>query len=152
MRRAGFGGAQQLFHLEPADDPGAAYIIHENGLSVKEWAYAFITGRRQAELDAAVSLIGKNVTAVQGDVSKLDDLDRRRSGGALLRLPISNPRTNLLSYLCLGTGMSSLAIRQRGLLMAAPGQRAGHRKPEESQSRLAQRIVHVAVRQNDQHA
>jgi NAD(P)-dependent dehydrogenase (short-subunit alcohol dehydrogenase family) len=42
---------------------------------VNEGAYVFITGRRQAELDAAVSLIGKNVTAVQGDVSKLDDLD-----------------------------------------------------------------------------
>ena len=41
----------------------------------KEGAYVFITGRRQAELDAAVSLIGKNVTAVPGDVSKLDDLD-----------------------------------------------------------------------------
>jgi NAD(P)-dependent dehydrogenase (short-subunit alcohol dehydrogenase family) len=43
---------------------------------VKEGAYVFITGRRQAELDAAVSLIGKNVTAVPGDVSKLEDLDR----------------------------------------------------------------------------
>jgi NAD(P)-dependent dehydrogenase (short-subunit alcohol dehydrogenase family) len=43
---------------------------------VQEGAYVFITGRRQAELDAAVSLIGENVTAVQGDVSKLDDLDR----------------------------------------------------------------------------
>jgi len=42
---------------------------------VKEGAYVFITGRRQAELDAAVSLIGKNITAVPGDVSKLDDLD-----------------------------------------------------------------------------
>jgi NAD(P)-dependent dehydrogenase (short-subunit alcohol dehydrogenase family) len=42
---------------------------------VKEGAYVFITGRRQAELDAAVSLIGKNVTSVPGDVSKLDDLD-----------------------------------------------------------------------------
>jgi NAD(P)-dependent dehydrogenase (short-subunit alcohol dehydrogenase family) len=42
---------------------------------VKEGAYVFITGRRQAELDKAVSLIGKNVTAVQGDVSKLEDLD-----------------------------------------------------------------------------
>jgi len=42
---------------------------------VKEGAYVFITGRRQAELDKAVSLIGKNVTTVQGDVSKLDDLD-----------------------------------------------------------------------------
>lgn len=43
---------------------------------VKEGAYVFITGRRQAELDKAVSLIGKNVSAVQGDVSKLEDLDR----------------------------------------------------------------------------
>lgn len=42
---------------------------------VKEGAYVFITGRRQTELDKAVSLIGKNVTAVQGDVSKLEDLD-----------------------------------------------------------------------------
>ena len=36
---------------------------------VKEGAYVFITGRRQEELDKAVSLVGKNVTAVQGDVS-----------------------------------------------------------------------------------
>src|SRR5215469_4906367 len=43
---------------------------------VKEGAYVFITGRRQAELDNAVRLIGKNVTAVQGDVSKFEDLDR----------------------------------------------------------------------------
>ena len=43
---------------------------------VKEGAYVFITGRRQAELDEAVAEIGSNVTAVQGDVSNLDDLDR----------------------------------------------------------------------------
>src|SRR5689334_12189614 len=43
---------------------------------VEEGAYVFITGRRQAELDKAVAEIGSNVTAVQGDVSNLDDLDR----------------------------------------------------------------------------
>ena len=43
---------------------------------VAEGAYVFITGRRQPELDAAVRTIGGNVAAVQGDVSKLDDLDR----------------------------------------------------------------------------
>jgi NAD(P)-dependent dehydrogenase (short-subunit alcohol dehydrogenase family) len=43
---------------------------------VIEGAYVFITGRRQEELDAAVKLIGKNVTGVQGDVSKQADLDR----------------------------------------------------------------------------
>ncbi len=43
---------------------------------VSEGAYVYITGRRQSELDAAVRQIGKNVTAVQGDVSNLADLDR----------------------------------------------------------------------------
>ena len=43
---------------------------------VEEGAYVFITGRRQEELDAAVKEIGKNITAVQGDVAKLRDLDK----------------------------------------------------------------------------
>jgi NAD(P)-dependent dehydrogenase (short-subunit alcohol dehydrogenase family) len=45
-------------------------------LFVKEGAYVFITGRRKKELDEAVKAIGSNVTGVQGDVSKLADLDR----------------------------------------------------------------------------
>ena len=45
-------------------------------LFVKEGAYVFITARRQKELDAAVETIGNNVTGVQGDISKLTDLDR----------------------------------------------------------------------------
>jgi NAD(P)-dependent dehydrogenase (short-subunit alcohol dehydrogenase family) len=45
-------------------------------LFVKEGAHVFITGRRQKELDAAVKAINNNVTGVQGDVSKLSDLDR----------------------------------------------------------------------------
>jgi NAD(P)-dependent dehydrogenase (short-subunit alcohol dehydrogenase family) len=43
---------------------------------VNEGAYVFITGRRDKELAAAVKEIGRNVTGVQGDVSKLGDLDR----------------------------------------------------------------------------
>src|ERR1700761_8189267 len=43
---------------------------------VAEGAYVFITGRRQAELDAAVAAIGDNVTGVRSDVSNLADLDR----------------------------------------------------------------------------
>ena len=42
---------------------------------VNEGAYVFITGRRDAELAAAVKEIGRNVSAVRGDVSKLSDLD-----------------------------------------------------------------------------
>jgi NAD(P)-dependent dehydrogenase (short-subunit alcohol dehydrogenase family) len=45
-------------------------------LFVNEGAYVFITGRRQKELHEAVKAIGGNVTGVQGDVSKLADLDR----------------------------------------------------------------------------
>ena len=43
---------------------------------VADGAYVFITGRRQSELDAAVKQIGHDVTGIQGDVSKLADLDR----------------------------------------------------------------------------
>lgn len=41
-----------------------------------EGANVFITGRRQQELDAAVRAIGAGAVGVQGDVSKLADLDR----------------------------------------------------------------------------
>lgn len=43
---------------------------------VAEGAYVFITGRRQSQLDAALKEIGANVTAVQGDISNLDDINR----------------------------------------------------------------------------
>ncbi len=42
----------------------------------REGARLFITGRRQAELDAAVAAVGVNARGVQGDVSSLADLDR----------------------------------------------------------------------------
>lgn len=42
----------------------------------KEGALVFITGRRQAELDKAVTEIGHSATAIQADVSKLSDLDK----------------------------------------------------------------------------
>jgi NAD(P)-dependent dehydrogenase (short-subunit alcohol dehydrogenase family) len=42
----------------------------------EEGARVFITGRRQSELDKAVTAIGGGATAVQGDISNLDDLDR----------------------------------------------------------------------------
>lgn len=39
-------------------------------------AFVFITGRRQSEIDAALAVIGENAFGIQGDVSKLEDLDR----------------------------------------------------------------------------
>jgi NAD(P)-dependent dehydrogenase (short-subunit alcohol dehydrogenase family) len=43
---------------------------------VKEGAYVFITGRRDSELTAATTEIGRNVTGTRADVSNLGDLDR----------------------------------------------------------------------------
>ena len=45
-------------------------------LFVEEGAYVFIQARKQDALDEAVKVIGRNVTAVQGDASELADLDR----------------------------------------------------------------------------
>ena len=65
---------------------------------VAEGAYVFITGRRQVELDSAVALIGKNVTAIQGDVSKVEDLDRLyqsvRSDKERLDIVVANAGTS----------------------------------------------------------
>ena len=41
-----------------------------------EGAKVFITGRRKEEVDSAAAQIGHGVVGVQGDISKLDDLDR----------------------------------------------------------------------------
>jgi NAD(P)-dependent dehydrogenase (short-subunit alcohol dehydrogenase family) len=43
---------------------------------IDEGAHVFVTGRRQAELEAAVKELGDNATGVQGDVSKPEDVDR----------------------------------------------------------------------------
>jgi len=45
-------------------------------LFAREGATVVITGRRQEELDAAVSEIGSNAIGIRGDVSKLADLDK----------------------------------------------------------------------------
>jgi NAD(P)-dependent dehydrogenase (short-subunit alcohol dehydrogenase family) len=72
---------------------------------VSEGAYVFITGRRTEELAAAVKEIGRNVTGVQGDVSKLADLDRlfaqiKREKG---KLDIVFANAGVAKYARLGT-------------------------------------------------
>jgi NAD(P)-dependent dehydrogenase (short-subunit alcohol dehydrogenase family) len=83
-------------------------------LFVKEGAYVFITGRRQKELDEAVTAIGRNVSGVQGDVAKLADLDRlyetvgKAKGRMMLFSPtlalvnsfpsVESPKSTLTSY------------------------------------------------------
>lgn len=60
-----------------------------------EGAYVFVTGRREAELEAAVKTIGTDrATGVAGDISKLPDLDRLyaavRERGAGLDVLVAN--------------------------------------------------------------
>ena len=43
---------------------------------VEEGAHVVITSRREKELKEAAALIGKYVTTVTGDVTRLGDLDR----------------------------------------------------------------------------
>lgn len=43
---------------------------------IEEGAYVFITGRRQAELDAAVQQLGENSRGIRGDIAVVADLDR----------------------------------------------------------------------------
>ena len=50
--------------------------------------HVFITGRLRDSLEAATSEIGKNVTAVQGDVANLSDLDRLYETVKKLRRPL----------------------------------------------------------------
>src|SRR6266849_950376 len=72
---------------------------------VNEGAYVFITGRREPELAVAVKEIGRNITAVRGDVSNLDDLDRlfaqiKREKG---KLDIVFANAGVAKYAPLGT-------------------------------------------------
>jgi NAD(P)-dependent dehydrogenase (short-subunit alcohol dehydrogenase family) len=70
----------------------------------REGAHVFVTGRRAAELAAAVKEIGPNVTGVKGDVSKPADLDdlfaeiERRKG----RLDIVFANAGIARYGTLG--------------------------------------------------
>jgi NAD(P)-dependent dehydrogenase (short-subunit alcohol dehydrogenase family) len=71
---------------------------------VNEGAHAFVTGRREPELTAAIKQIGRNVTGVQGDVSDLGDLDRlfaqiKREQG---RLDIVFANAGIAKYAALG--------------------------------------------------
>ncbi|CCD90985.1 Short-chain dehydrogenase/reductase SDR [Bradyrhizobium sp. ORS 375] len=57
-------------------------------LFAEEGAFVFISGRRPAELEAAVAAIGPSARGIQGDIANLGDLDRlfeeiKRSKGRL---------------------------------------------------------------------
>jgi NAD(P)-dependent dehydrogenase (short-subunit alcohol dehydrogenase family) len=71
---------------------------------VNEGAHVFVTGRRGPELAAAVEEIGNNATGVQGDMTKLADLDQlyakiKQEKG---RLDIVFANAGMASYAALG--------------------------------------------------
>lgn len=61
---------------------------------VDEGAFVYITGRREHQLADAVASIGSKITAIQGDVAKIADLDRihaqigQEKVASILSLPI----------------------------------------------------------------
>ena len=61
---------------------------------IAEGAHVYITGRRPAQLEAARLQLGAHATAIQGDVSQLDELDRIyeviRASGRLLDIMVAN--------------------------------------------------------------
>ncbi|MEV7320776.1 SDR family oxidoreductase [Streptomyces sp. NPDC093970] len=61
---------------------------------VAEGATVYLTGRREAELDAAVESLGERAVGVRSDVSRLDDLDHLfatvRAGGGRLDVVVAN--------------------------------------------------------------
>jgi hypothetical protein len=74
--------AEEESHVEEAGRESRARHRGNSGIGlatarrfVAEGAHVFITGRRQAELDEAVTHIGRHVTGAQGDVTNLADLD-----------------------------------------------------------------------------
>ncbi|KQN49569.1 oxidoreductase [Serratia sp. Leaf50] len=72
---------------------------------VLEGAYVFIMGRRQEELDNAVSLIGHGIEAVQGDATNSADLDRlfARVKSVRGKLDILVPNSGISEYAPLET-------------------------------------------------
>jgi Dehydrogenases with different specificities (related to short-chain alcohol dehydrogenases) len=58
---------------------------------VQEGAHVFIVGRRQSELDKAAKELGNQVTALQGDISNLQDLDR-----VMAQIQSSNKKLDIL--------------------------------------------------------
>jgi NAD(P)-dependent dehydrogenase (short-subunit alcohol dehydrogenase family) len=77
---------------------------------VNEGAYVYITERRKSELDTAAKEMGKNVTAVQGEVANLDDLDRlfaqiKKQKG---KLDILFANAGIAKYAPLGTSTEEL--------------------------------------------
>ena len=77
---------------------------------VNEGAYVYITERRKSELDTAAKEMGKNVTAVQGEVANFDDLDRlfaqiKKQKG---KLDILFANAGIAKYAPLGTSTEEL--------------------------------------------
>ncbi len=89
-----------------------------------EGSFVFITGRREAELEAAVKTIGADrATAVVGDVAKPEDLDRLyeavRARGKGLDVLVANAADGSFSSLAQTTEEhfdSTFAVNVRGML------------------------------------
>ena len=78
-----------LLHKRVTADSLSGMGLATAKLFAAEGAKVVITGRRQDALDEAAKTVGHSVLTVQGDVSKMADLDRS---------PPSKPNTAILTY------------------------------------------------------
>jgi NAD(P)-dependent dehydrogenase (short-subunit alcohol dehydrogenase family) len=119
---------------------------------VAEGAYVFITGRRQAELDAAVKEIGANVTGLQGDAAILSDLDsvyaavKAEKG----RIDILFANAGIYETGTLGEISEShfdkiFDVNVRGLLFTAEGTAADGRRRGHNPDRLHRRVKGIPI-------
>lgn len=96
-----------------------------------EGATVYITGRRKAELDAAVETIGERAIGVQSDVSHLDDLDRLFSTIEELsgRLDVVVANAGIAELARLGKSPKSSSTRPSASMSRAPSSPCRRRFP-----------------------
>ena len=95
---------------------------------VAEGAYVYDIGRRQEELDPAVSQIGRNENGAQGDAARLRDLDRLYAqiakGKDHLDILFANVGTATCANRSLGSDVSSHVARFELFADRGPGDKA----------------------------
>jgi NADP-dependent 3-hydroxy acid dehydrogenase YdfG len=89
---APWGSSTRRSPSSPAESTGIGLAVAKR--FVTEGARVYVTGRRRPELDRPLEILGPRASAIQSDVSDLDDLDRVfeiiRSGGEGLDVVFAN--------------------------------------------------------------
>jgi NAD(P)-dependent dehydrogenase (short-subunit alcohol dehydrogenase family) len=74
MEEATMSGLQNKVAVITGGTSGLGLAVAQR--FVAEGAFVYVFARRQEELDKTIASIGRNIAGVQGDVRKLEELDR----------------------------------------------------------------------------